>query len=181
MFDKLAKKISNSPGPSAVSHKYELKDLGADAIKPVLEQKNAVQDLGTLGGTQSIAYGVNDAGQAVGFSQTTDNKAIHAFLYTEGKLQDLGTLKGDTSSFAYGINNQGDVVGSSNTSSLTGGTSRAFLYSQGQMYDLNHLVKKQGEVELTEATSINDQGEIGAVGLLNGQQHAFLITPMSKK
>ena len=71
------------------------------------------QDLGTLGGATSVAYGINELGQVVGYS-TTATGDRHAFLWTAGVgMQDLGTLGGGTSSTARGINDRGQVVGES--------------------------------------------------------------------
>src|SRR5215203_4285208 len=76
-----------------------------------------VQDLGTLGGTYSTAYGINDSGKVVGYSRTNDGYE-HAFLYdsdstdsTNG-IKELGSLGGGTS-YARAINDSGQVVGSS--------------------------------------------------------------------
>ena len=46
-------------------------------------------DLGTLGGTTSVAYGVNKLGQVVGQAALPNNTASHAFLYDNGTLKDL--------------------------------------------------------------------------------------------
>jgi probable HAF family extracellular repeat protein len=74
---------------------------------------SGVQDLGTLGGPISIAYGLNELGQVVGASTTALGER-HAFLWTPGVgMQDLGTLDGGTSSTARGINDRGQVVGES--------------------------------------------------------------------
>ena len=56
-----------------------------------------VTTLGTLGG-DSVAYGINDAGQVVGYSDT-DNGQIHAFITGPNGvgMTDLGTLGGDYS------------------------------------------------------------------------------------
>src|SRR6516165_8387490 len=66
-------------------------------------------DLGTLGGTSSLANAINNAtpAQVVGWADTASAEQ-HAFRWTQGgtngvptnkQMQDLGTLPGDTSSF----------------------------------------------------------------------------------
>ncbi len=53
-----------------------------------------MQDLGTLGGLSSCAYGINDSGQVVGYATNAAGYS-HAFLFTgSGPMQDLGTLGG---------------------------------------------------------------------------------------
>src|SRR6202008_1929992 len=68
-----------------------------------------VTDLGTLGGTRSLARAINDAAQVVGYVWWSDNN-YHAFLWQNGIMTDLGTFSG-TVSEAYGINDQAQVVG----------------------------------------------------------------------
>jgi len=71
-------------------------------------------DLGTLGGSDSQAHGINQRGQVVGVS-TTSAGVGHAFLWEKGTMVDLGTLGGNFSQ-AMGINVQGLIVGGSETS-----------------------------------------------------------------
>ena len=85
-----------------------------------------VTDLGTLGGSYSCAYGINDAGQVVG---EADNALgfTHAFMY-DGTMHNLGGLNGDPDpgrvvtggsvdlrygylSCAYGISDSGQIIG----------------------------------------------------------------------
>ena len=76
-------------------------------------------DLGTLGGTFSQAFGVNDKGWVVGFSTTEGDVGLHAFLWRDGVMTDLGTLGGSDPlplSAAGSINNRGEIVGLSETS-----------------------------------------------------------------
>jgi probable HAF family extracellular repeat protein len=51
-----------------------------------------MSDLGTLGGTTSYAFGVNNSNQVVGSAQIASDASYHAFLYTAGKMVDLNSL-----------------------------------------------------------------------------------------
>lgn len=142
------------------------------------QRRYAVTDLGTLGGSYSYAFGVNSAGQVVGYSETLLSSPFdpHAFLWeSETGLQDLGTLGGRTS-FAYGINSLGQIVGESVTSA---GETHAFLWTpeatdgvptNPQMKDLGVLEKGA-----SVARGVNDRGQVvGYSGLLYAY-HAFLL------
>jgi len=113
-------------------------------------------DLGTLGGSNSIANGINDSGQIVGGS---DNGAgqFHAFTYSSGKMSDLGTLRGDRSE-AFAINNHGVIVGDAqNGDPATMSFSQAFSYAGGSMSALGTLPGGLGST----AYAMNDKGAIG--------------------
>lgn len=86
-----------------------------------------ITDLGTLGGTDSVAYDVNDYAEVVGWSYTQGGD-MRAFLWRNGQMINLGVLPGATSSVATGINNLGDVVG------YSGG--RGFYWSDGVMTEM---------------------------------------------
>jgi len=135
-------------------------------------------DLGTLGGTYSKAYDVDDAGyqhdlnfsrfqriNVVGWADTAVGER-HAFLWTRGEMRDLNTL-GGTYSRAYGINNFGQVIGYSETSV---GEAHAFLWENGVMSDLSTL---GGDFSI--AYGINDLGQVvGDSETSGGENHAFL-------
>jgi probable HAF family extracellular repeat protein len=124
-----------------------------------------VQDLGTLGGL-SMASGINATDKVVGGSSTSDERG-HAFLYSGGKMSDLGTL-GGSQSFASDINNADKVVGSSDTSDSK---ARAFLYSGGVMRDLGTLGGSR-----SAANGINNTDKVVGFSLMSDDAagHAFL-------
>jgi probable HAF family extracellular repeat protein len=68
-------------------------------------------DIGTLGGMYSWAEGINDKGQVVGMSSTSESSS-RAFIWDGTTLTDLGTLGGIYGD-ALAINNAGEVVGAS--------------------------------------------------------------------
>jgi probable HAF family extracellular repeat protein len=91
-----------------------------------------MQDLGTLGGTNSSALALNAAGQVVGTSDVSQ-AARHAFLYSNGSMIDLNSAissqVGLTLTTATGINDLGQIVG---TGVDANGNPHAFLLtSQG--------------------------------------------------
>ncbi len=109
-------------------------------------------DLGAFGDSESVANGIDDAGQVVGNSCNRNGTMYHAFVYGSGQVTDLGTLGGPFIS-ASAINDNGIVVGSGENSSLA---SRAFLYADGVISDLGTL---PGYPE-GEAVSINASGQV---------------------
>jgi probable HAF family extracellular repeat protein len=70
-----------------------------------------MQDLGTLGGWGSAAYGVSaDGSVVVGWAENSAGQ-WRAFRWTAaGGMQDLGTLPGGDESWAYGVSADGSVV-----------------------------------------------------------------------
>src|SRR5205814_8435866 len=123
----------------------------------------------------SQGLAINTSGQITGGSTTTGESASHAFVYSGGKMTDLGTLGGSNSGGA-GINALGQVVGSSSTANSD---THAFLFSGGPgMVDLNTLVTNGEGWTLEFAQGINEAGQITGTGINpSGFQRAFLLTP----
>jgi probable HAF family extracellular repeat protein len=134
-----------------------------------------MKDLGTLGGTDSLAEGINASGQITGFSYTdkspnatTGEPTMHPFLWDGSAMHDLGSL-GGTMAAAVGINDDGRVIGWSN---LAGDTAyHPFLWDAHGMIDLKTLGGDNGE-----AIWINNAGQIVGYAELpgNATHHAFL-------
>ena len=151
-----------------------LSGVGQETYTAYLANSIDVVTLGTLGGSWSVANGINDAGEVVGNSAVTGSAADHAFSYSGGMMHDLGTL-GGTVSRAYGINSSGQIVGAGD---VPASGYHAFLYTNGAMVDLNSLVDPASGWLLTEARAINDSAQIAGTGIIDGQTHAVLLTPV---
>ena len=111
-------------------------------------------------------------GDIVGYGVV--GSASHAFFAPNagGPLVDLGTLANASSSMALGVNDNGQVVGTS------GG--QAFLWNaSGGMVNLHSLLSTADQANwvLTEATGINDSGQISGEGFFDGALHGFVLTP----
>jgi uncharacterized protein (TIGR03437 family) len=144
------------------------------------------------------ATSVNDSGMAAGMGFTFDfaqledrNASGHAVLFNNGAVTDLGTLPADRNSAGLGINNSGTVVGYSTTQTPdvslftaallepASADSHAFVYTNGAMYDLNRQLVNGSGWQLTSAAAINNAGQIVGTGIIQEQQHAFLLTPVT--
>ena len=135
-------------------------------------------DLGTLGGTASFGYGINNQGTVVGQSYTTSDAAAHAFISANGMMTDLGSLTGFKGSVARSINSDGVIVGNAYGKvdpSTKAFVQHAFSYQNGVMKDLNDALPAGSGWVLTEASSINDLGQIAGFGTLNGVRSAYLL------
>jgi probable HAF family extracellular repeat protein len=151
---------------------------GAVNSHAFLYRDGIMKDLGTLGGTYSNGIGINAKGLVTGISTLAGEATGHAFLYEGTSMRDLGTL-GGYYSFGLGISAAGQVVGSSQTYGYE--NSHAFLWSKGTLHDLNNLLDKSGDPwTLISAEDINGRGQIVGTGLINGQRHGFLLTPVDR-
>ncbi|SFH42909.1 PEP-CTERM protein-sorting domain-containing protein [Nitrosospira sp. Nsp14] len=125
-------------------------------------------DLGTLGGETSYAMSINNSGQVVGYSDTASG-ATRAFIIgpDDVGMRDLGTLGGGLIDVPYDINDAGQVVGRSRMSGVWG-PDRAFIAGPDGygMTDLNSVVNLPDGVVLTEATGINNLGQVIAIGVI---------------
>ena len=99
-------------------------------------------DLGTLGGTTSAAAAISNRGQAVGSANLPGDTSTHAFVYSGGKLTDLGVLGTGDQPGRRHANDKGQIVGESMTSCFRceGNELHAFLFDGGAMIDLNDLL-----------------------------------------
>lgn len=150
-------------------------DLYSD-LRAFLTQGDITIEIGTLGGNSSYGQDVNNLNQVVGAADLANGDS-HAFFYMNNTMLDLGTLGGKRSA-ARAINKNGVVVGWAQTSD---GNQYAARWTNGQITNLSTLpaVVAAGWTQLSTAYDINASGKIVGVGTINGNQHAFLLTPYS--
>jgi probable HAF family extracellular repeat protein len=162
-------------------------------IDGVVWKNGQIIDLGTLGGNTSEADAVNNRGQVTGLASNTIpdpfNQSlgppsyfgnfgvtqIHAVLWQNGPIQDLGTLGGPDSAGMF-VNERGHVAGVSYTSFTpnpgTGiPTQDPFLWDNGTMKDLGTLGGTAGW-----PFGLNNRGQVtGQSNLADDVHfHAFL-------
>jgi len=128
-----------------------------------------ITSLGTLGGQNSYGVSVADTGDLAGQSQTADG-VWHAFLFTNGKMVNLGGLGADTlPSYAYGVTKIGITCGAAVTKD--GYTHGVYWDAQG-IHDMGAM--KGGKN--TSANAVNANFRIAGDGDLDnsGTSHAFI-------
>lgn len=141
-------------------------------------------DLGVLPGwSQSGVFSINSNNIIVGasFNEIYTMTAIRATLFDptgQGHNIDLGTLGGNYSR-VHCVNSHDQIVGMANNYA---GEQCATLFDKTGVWqnniDLNALIDPTTGWKLQSAASINDNGWIVGYGLHNGQEAAFLLTPI---
>jgi probable HAF family extracellular repeat protein len=100
-------------------------------------------------------------------------------------MTDLGTLSGTSDSVATAINDAGQIVGDARITDPTPTSPlyAPFLYSNGQITNLNSLLPANSGWTLVTATGINNQGVIAGTGIEGNNPDAaqvgFMLFPSS--
>ncbi len=117
-------------------------------------------------GGDSVAKGVNNTLDIVGYTCTAGNASCRAFVFAGGVVSDLGLPAGNST--ATSINDLQQIVGSFTVSST--GARHAFLYSSGSAMDLGTLGGAT-----SDALAINERGDVvGTSSTSAGSPRAFL-------
>lgn len=144
---------------------------------------SSMRALGSLGGRFSRGHAINNQGHVVGLSELVGaDPKIHAFYWDGSRMKDLGSLPGLPWTSATGLNNHGVTVGNVYDKPDYNGdeyVTFAFVYRDGQMWNVNELVPPSSPV-LTVALGVNDRGQILCTDGQSGapKAHGFLLTPL---
>ena len=151
-------------------------------VRAVIWQHGVIHNIGTLGGLHSTANAINLRRQVVGWADLADQSTV-AFLFDNGVMHDLGMLPGSimvpgSGSQAASVNDGGQVVGLSLNST---GESRAVIWENGQITDLNNAIPAGAGVVFTRARGINKLGQIlvEQQDSTTNSTKSFLLTPQS--
>jgi probable HAF family extracellular repeat protein len=201
-FNSFANAINASGAIVGTSENAETDPLlGIPECHPVLWKDGRIFDLGTLeGGYEGLALTSNKRGQVVGLAVNTVPDAFpgfpiniqwgtqsRAFLWENGKMQDLGTLDTGTDAVAYFINDAGQIAGMSYTNTTPNSvsdmcgtnlpTEEPFVWEKGK--GIVSLGTFGGTCGFPN--SINKWGEIVGLSDLPGDvtEHPFLWTRKS--
>ena len=142
-------------------------------------ENGIITDLGTLGGNESGALGINEKGVIAGYAETGFNDINgwpirHAVKWTNNVIQDLGVLPGgDTHSYAYDINLYGAACGYSDDGPGGAFVRHPVKFEAGAVTNLGSLGGTFGH-----AWAINDAEQISGDSYLTGnsQSRAFKWT-----
>lgn len=129
-----------------------------------------IQDLGSFGGIKTVANGLNNFGQVVGYSKKPGDGYGHSFLYSNGRMIELATLGGPGGG-ATSINNAGQIVG---MASVVGLYFRGFFYSDGKLTEFGTVAGRD-----SSPSRINDARQIVGGALVTARDepmHAFLYS-----
>jgi probable HAF family extracellular repeat protein len=159
--------------------------LGGNELRAVVWENGEIHDLGTFGGSLSLATGVNNRGQVVGLASTSTpdpfpvpglaeisiGTQTQAFVWQNGHMRNLGTLGGPDAA-AFNVNDRGQVAGGSYTNGIPNAstgypTLHPFLWENGRMIDLGTLGGTSGS-----PIALNNRGQVLGISNLAGDQSA---------
>lgn len=137
---------------------------------PFLWTGGNLLDLGANGGYASRGLAINDAGQVTGLSSISPTQ-YHGFLWSAGVKTDLGVVQlpdsdpSQSQSRGVAINKNGAIAGSSDVflPAAGGSVSRAFRWKDGALSDLGTLSSSSYAYTSSEASDINDNGDVVGV------------------
>ena len=140
--------------------------FGSVAANESIAATYRIQDIGTLGGSASYGYDINNRGQVTGTAQIAGDSDARAFLY-DGTMRDL-THPTKVRGTGMAINDRGQVVG------FMGGAFYPAHYSTPFLYDGETHILTFVPWASTKAMGINVQGQVTGYSVRYGRDYAEL-------
>ncbi|MCW8857674.1 MAG: DUF3466 family protein [Kangiella sp.] len=172
------KAIGFSDAKVADSEQYTIKSFIVDT-----NNQNAITELPTKDDRATFAHGINIHDEVVGSVYISGSRNNQEAFYYDAQsgseeLTFLGFLGSSyTDSRARAINDNGQIVGRALVSTPTLNEFAAFIYENNEMKNLNNLISCDSGWKLTEATDINNAGQVIGFGVKDGEVRAFRLDP----
>jgi len=117
---------------------------------------------------QSLANDINNLGQVVGLIQGAP------VVWENGSIRWL-LLLSSRGGVATAANDQGQIIGEVLSADYA---LQCVMWENGMILDLQDLIPQNSGWRLEHALDINDAGQIVGCGVIGGQSHGFVLTPV---
>lgn len=154
-FDRFANPWGLSGSAIGINDAGQIAWTNANTGHATVWANGMATDLGTLGGAQSDARGINQAGQIVGQAQDA-NGNWRAVVWNGGQPTGLVTPNASSSSQANAVNNAGQIVGYEERASQPY-SAHPVIWDQGAPGNLDESLGSSHE---PQAYGLNDVGQI---------------------
>ena len=140
---------------------------GFDRTIPSLGIRSAL--IGNINGI-SYGIGINNKNQVIGlFNDLYSNASTQARIIDGDQIINLGADFTPSD-----LNDDGVAIG------VLKSVNHAAVWMDGQLFDLNSLIDPSSGMTLLSASGINSSGMIVGNGMVNGEVHAYLLTPVAE-
>lgn len=127
----------------------------------------SVTDLGTLGGTESAAAGINNLGQIVGGADTAKKGKgpefiTNVFVWQNGRMRAVPGLDGSRA-YVVAVNSRGQMAGAYSPQHLLAKFAAARFEPNGKARLIGSFPVKERGYSLSQADALNAKGQMGGV------------------
>jgi hypothetical protein len=169
--------LPSSFSPYAINNSGEIAGFiivgtgGGSVPHAAIYQSGQVQDLSSLlptgpGYTDTRAIAINQAGDLLINAGSPTTLQTYLYNATSHSLTNITASPGGSGMYGAALNDNDQVVGN------------GFLYNNGTIVSLASLLPLGSGWSNLNATGINDAGQIVGQGLFNGQEQAFVMSPV---
>ena len=148
--------------------------------QPFIWQDGVLTGLGQIpGGFNTKARAISQSGLVAGTGKLADPDppgwVRHAFLWSNGRMTDVGTLAGFGESFGLAVDDAGHVVGYCHETSQP---DTAFIWQDGVITNVNDLISAELGLHVAIASEISSAGQITGTATGVTGTTAVLLTPV---